>query len=617
MLFFLHRRMKRNQKKEDNDAKHRSLDFGMDVGPGSGKKGNKVPEMTVTDLGDPMRSNRNVRGLSMDMDMSSPYLLPAGLNNSNASIHSMSRKISDEHDPYRPVTFIRSDADSMRSGRRMGDNGSIYSASTAGACNEKAGLIPNASRMSMSIPNVPNLPKRGESLSPTSPQDAKPFDENFQTRQMHSSSNRNIPPSSSRQSSLGSSDRLPLGSIVESAPRKDLPTPPEPVARSPPARTASAGPQQPPRKDSMPNAAPDVNINRASSNYGDDIRVTSATPESYDIVPQTITVNEKANVTVPTLHAPKPVNDQRASMVGNNRVSVIGLRPLPPNVPDDNPEQRANRIRSFYKEYFDDSKPQARAYNEEEYNFDYLRETAIYDPATNAFITGGHHHQGPAKPWAQPMTRRAMTPPPRGAPRNSGSSPRRGHNSTQSTGRPRLASASGHRGPSTPRKPMPPPAPLQSLPTPHKLGKDAHITNPIDFAPPSTFRDEQWGRRSDSPTGTPRPYSPSVAPHVPLAASYDDLAPIPSPYLLRQSGTFTSLDFAPPSKFKNEGGSDAGSIRSNRSGISAVQRDAVRAGAYRVSRIPTEVVDTRVNLQQQLKPSWDMREKGLLGVGGV
>lgn len=611
--------MKRNQKKEDND-KHRSLDFGMDMGPKMGKKGKKdkkLPEMTVTDMGDP--SNRDARGRSLDIDITSPYLLPAGLQGSNASIHSMSRKISDEHDPYRPVTFLKGDAESVRSGQRFGDGGSVYSASTAGASNDRAGLMANASRMSVSVPAIP---KRGDSMSPTSPADAKPFDASFQTRQMHSSANRSSPPGSSRKSRSSSGDRPALGNVTESAGTRDLPMPPsppqpEPEARVPPSRTSSAVPRIPPRSDSMPSesAAPAVNVNRASSNYGDDIRVTSATPEPYDIVPQAIAVDEKADVPVPKLQAPQPVNGQRASMIGNNRVSVVGLRPLPPKVPDDNPEQRANRIRSFYKEYFDDSAPQARAYQQEEYDLDYLRETTMYDPETNGFITGGKP-QGPAKPWAQPMTRRAMTPPPRGAPRFSGNSGPRsysGHNSAQSFGRPRGLSASGYRGTPPPRKPMPPPAPLQSLPTPHKLGADAHITNPIDFAPPSTFRNEQWGRRPDSPAGTPRPFSPSVLPHVPLAASHDDLPTMPSPYLLRKSGTFSSLDFAPPSAgFKND--SDAGSIRSNRSGISAMQHNAVRAGAYRVSRIPTDVVDTRQNLQQQLKPSWDMREKGLLGV---
>ncbi len=52
--------------------------------------------------------------------------------------------------------------------------------------------------------------------------------------------------------------------------------------------------------------------------------------------------------------------------------------------------------------------------------------------------------------------------------------------------------------------------------------------------------------------------------------------------MLRKSSTFTGLDFAPPRRFK-EGDtmSDAGSIRSNRSGLSAVQQAAIRKGVGR------------------------------------
>jgi hypothetical protein len=78
--------------------------------------------------------------------------------------------------------------------------------------------------------------------------------------------------------------------------------------------------------------------------------------------------------------------------------------------------------------------------------------------------------------------------------------------------------------------------------------------------------------------------------------------------MLRKSGTFTSLDFAPPKKFRDpENMSDAGSIRSNRSGISTVQLGAIRNGAYRVSRIPQDVVFTKEDLATTLKPQWGMR----------
>ena len=42
--------------------------------------------------------------------------------------------------------------------------------------------------------------------------------------------------------------------------------------------------------------------------------------------------------------------------------------------------------------------------------------------------------------------------------------------------------------------------------------------------------------------------------------------------------------------------------------MSAQQLHSIRAGAYRVSRIPKEVVGTRNDLQDSLKPKWDMRQ---------
>lgn len=276
--------------------------------------------------------------------------------------------------------------------------------------------------------------------------------------------------------------------------------------------------------------------------------------------------------------------------VQNNRLSVMGLRPLPQEDPAENAEQRANRIRSFYKEYFDDRRPHPQnGYYEEDWDAEY----AMYE--------------APQAPYAQPMGRRAMTPPPRGAngpmPRFQGANVHDRHYSTMSAGgRGRPA----QRAP--PAKKLPPPKALTSLPTPHMLKDDAGlIMNPIDFAPPTSFRELQNGRRPDSPMGIERPYSPSVKAYSPLVPAFTDLNAMPSPHHLRKSGTFGNLDFAAP-RFRGQEGrdSDAGSIRSARSGISAVQLDAVRAGAYRVSRIPKEYVTSKDDLLLQLKPRMDL-----------
>jgi hypothetical protein len=78
--------------------------------------------------------------------------------------------------------------------------------------------------------------------------------------------------------------------------------------------------------------------------------------------------------------------------------------------------------------------------------------------------------------------------------------------------------------------------------------------------------------------------------------------------MLRKSGTFTSLDFAAPRKFRDpDSMSDAGSIRSNQSGVSQRQLGAIRNGAYRVSRIQKDVVFTKDDMAATLKPQWGMR----------
>jgi len=79
-------------------------------------------------------------------------------------------------------------------------------------------------------------------------------------------------------------------------------------------------------------------------------------------------------------------------------------------------------------------------------------------------------------------------------------------------------------------------------------------------------------------------------------------------HALRKSGAYTNLDFAPPPRFKNaETASDAGSIRSNGTGLSNAQLYNIRTGAYRVSRLPTSTVGTKDDMFSELRPKWDMR----------
>jgi hypothetical protein len=199
---------------------------------------------------------------------------------------------------------------------------------------------------------------------------------------------------------------------------------------------------------------------------------------------------------------------------------TVGIRPLPPEDPSDNAEQRANRIRSFYKEYFDDSKGGQEEYYED-FGPEFYADGVVYDPSNGDYFTG------PPKPFAQPMGRRAMTPPPRfqGPPRHMGTSSAAGFTGPG----PRAFSSASGRLPGGPHKApaLPPPAPLHLLPSPHLIKDDMSIL-PIDYAPVKSFKDQRQGR-PETPHGGLRPYTPMLPSHVPLASSFDDLAAIPSP----------------------------------------------------------------------------------------
>lgn len=602
VLIFLHRRNNKKLAAEDAKDKYKSLDFGME-GAGGMRKGKKGPEMSITEK--EIRGGHN-RGLSLETG--SPYILPVGLHGSRESFHSLSRSHNDPHDPYRPVTFINNDNQSVRSQSRAygHDNGSLYTTSSGGTQRNRMndGLLKNAQRMSTSHP------MRGESLSPDG---SRSPDLKFADPAIA------LSPLNPRY------DNEPLPPPLElpdfrAAPKPEVPiiAVPEPAATS---REVTRSPVQAPPAPSYPpriqsqTAVVHEHANTTSiistSSYGDGFQVTPPSPRQ----------SQNVHVAQPQPLRPQPQHDNGLGVDefghGTNRLSI--MRPLPPDDPEENPAQRAERIRSFYKEYFDDSKPEpvgGHTYTDyyEDYGSEYHQDGAMFDTRSRGFVAAQ-----PNAPFAAPVTRRAMTPPPRAPPRfRSGTltGPRGTHMSNSSMASsqypPRnMSSMSGRLPAPAPRKPLPPPSALSSLPTPAKLSADAMVFNPIDFAPPVSFRERQNGMRPDSPLGSPRPFSPAVRPHTPLASSYDDLAVMPSPHMLRKSGLFTGLDFAPPPRFRDPGSnaSDAGSIRSNRSGMSAAGRYAVANGANRVSKIPKEMVFTKDDMMNQLRPKLDMVSK--------
>ncbi|KAH6683320.1 hypothetical protein B0J14DRAFT_144609 [Halenospora varia] len=652
LFIILQRRHVKKQREEDANDRHASMDFGLGDVPQPGRPRKKNPAMAQMDMEDTGEKGHRPRQVSMDLGVNSPYLLPPELQNSRESLHSLSRTIHQTEDPYRPVTQYYGDDGRSLHSQKQGS--SIYTGSSkAPSRMHEIGtndhLLTNASGMPRSNPPPPAFipPPRQNSLpasvasstfeepkSDLPPVPALPYP--TEPQEVHLQAPAPSSPESITRKGLPLSPRPGQGGLAPTPTLAPTPEqgresfvsnpdaslrqsnnylgalisaqePPPPAA--PPARKAvpNALPvsPRPPRSDSRP-----IRQSNDQSDYGDGFKVTPPSPGrgnqnemmrgqrySMDVPPEEFA---QAGLGAPGF------DPKRLSM---------GFRPLPPDAVNDtdDPELRANRIRSFYKEYFDDSKPVPEGQYYEDYDENYLGDAAYYDPDTNAFVM-------PHAPFAEPITRRAMTPPPRGPrfqgpPRGmhgsmgamstmSGSGPRR----PQMGGGPRsYSSASGRMGPPQPRKPMPPPQALTSLPTPSKLRDDSFaLMAATDFAPPSNFRDRVAGR-SQSPFGERRPYSPTVPAFTPVASAFDELAPMPSPHLLRKSGTFTALDFAPPKKFRDpDNMSDAGSIRSNKSGISQRQLGAIRNGAYRISRIPQDVVFTKDDMAATLKPKWDM-----------
>ena len=540
----------------------------MGDGPTNKKKKRKdkagLPAVTVSGLG----HDRNPRrGLSMDMG--SPYLLAANLRGSRDSIHSLSRSNGD--DKYRPATtFIPNDGSSVRSygqsSRRGADNASTYTASSGpgyGNDGMNENLLRNAQRMSGSV-----LPAQRNSVIPSyrTPHIQAPDASSGGVQRKISPPNPGPtglapasagPADNSRDSYMSSAadmrrsnnylaafihSRDPSAELLTKSTLQteahELPSTNPTISQRTEVQAPLLNPthhvpanELPPRTQSK--EAPvleEVNENflDTESDYGDEHDFTASSPGRQSEIPP-------MNFDRQSLEAPMAVQEDSttegleapAPGYGPNRLSM-GFRPLPPEDPADNPEQRANRIRSFYKEYFDDSKPPPvpQAAYQEDYDQDYLADAPFFDPSTGQFAVA-------QAPYTQPMARRAMTPPPRAPPRFQ---PPPRHQSTMSGGhlmrpKPRAFSSQssqggpGNRGP--PRKPMAPPAPLRILPTPHLLQEDSFAL-PIDFAPPTSYKDRQAGRPA-SPLGGKMPYSPMLPAHIPLASSFDDLSAMPSP----------------------------------------------------------------------------------------
>ncbi|KUI67239.1 Triple functional domain protein [Cytospora mali] len=667
VLFYFHRRNVKRQAAEDAIEAHKSLDFGVETGNVGGKK-------RQSKLGFGGEKSKKTRGLSLDMNLSSPYLLPETVQGSRESMHSLAKTLHQQDDPYRPVANYINDTGSIRSFEKTGR----YTPSTITTSTKRMSRTSYAYPKSPGYNGPPPLRQNSYPKSPLTPSASSSL-----TAVESTSSEVTPPPATVKEQTVPEHEPLPHHNEAPAIPEIPEIQQPAPVAQ----RGVPLPPtvQEPEEELNMPQFSNGSNesvdetgmvsntITNASSGIGLGLLngpqvsevASSPTTQKVNIGPAhqsvsavIVDTDDYADYLAATESDDEGRGRGRVRESGlllptqnSNRLSV-GFRPLPEEgVEGEDPETRANRIRSFYKEYFDDSKDANRqtqflggggaagagagagnygvAHGGGDAN--YMGDAAYFDPDSNQFIM----------PYAQPVSRRAMTPPPSGSrfpgprgpgprgpgpmgPRGPGPrGPGRGHagsisgmsmpraGSAMSFG-PRPDSSASARAPRSgsamsgkPRKPMPPPAPLPTLPTPGKLTDDHFsLINAADFAPPAPIQDRAAGR-SQSPLGERRAYAPKLPAASPLMSTNDEMAALPSPHMMRKSSTFTGLDFAPPRKFKDpENMSDAGSIRSNRSGVSQAASYAMRSGAGRVSRLPEDAVFTQASAVDSLKPTW-------------
>ena len=483
-------------------------------------------------------TEKTTRRGGVSLDLGNPYLLPPGLQGSRESLHSLSRTIHAEDDRYRTATsFIPNDTSSMRSHpsnfRRPRDDSSSFTGSSSrlGADDMQHNLLRNAQRMSRTTP--PDSIAEQSISHPPPPSDSRQTGMDIEPHatshpQDHFAPVPEVSPNPTFIPEISTTahdfDLPPMTS--NSPPPKDTPLPPR-MGSLPPTPISKDG------QDTLEMPRISFPHSDTSLQPGDSVDNSfdyGHADKSGPMVPEVNVLSVEDDQADHKKDQLRPVDDLYDYTYDDpgfdTRRLTVGIRPLPPEDPSDNPEQRANRIRSFYKEYFDDSKPQQEEYYED-YGGDQFDDPGAYDHMAE-------HYMPPAPPpFAQPMGRRAMTPPPRAPPQFQNSFH---HSSMSSAGfRPppgprAFSSASGRMGPGgragMPRKPMPPPSPLHVLPTPHMLKDDSMIL-PIDYAPAS-FKDKRAGR-PETPTGGLRPYSPMLPAHIPLASSYDDLAVMPSP----------------------------------------------------------------------------------------
>ncbi|POS86700.1 hypothetical protein EPUL_003474, partial [Erysiphe pulchra] len=507
LFMILQRRHTRKMREEDANDRHASLDFGLGDVPQLGRS--KRAEAMAKERDNSSLSRRQI---SMDMSINNAYLPSFETKSSRESLESLSLSLRKE-DPYGPLSQKNSsDTGSIRSQSKVASGNGAFVNSQPRFYEKAEFTSDNSSAFETRTPKSAAFPPRVNSLLPYQP--------------------RNIPqPNPS----------IPNSRIVE-PPQAYIPT--NPVSSTTKWTNGQSLNQQfLPQTQTLRNESENNVIadNRYVNNYNMEFnQIHSPKP------PMTLDSRERiqpSNNLSGYVLAPQPLGfgvknlnyiqgqgglisnnqlednmkyrqNQGFTTVGNNenyynfncdnpkmtsnRFSTLGSRPLPPNTitDTDDPEIRANRIRSFYREYFDDNSP-APAGRYERNNFSNRNDQkTYYDPSSNQFVL----------PYLQPVTRRAMTPPPM----NRGIGPGRARNTSMgvmdnnnqgqymnNSSEMRTNSPSGHQGPPY-KQPTLPFVQLNSLPTPGKMKDNMSTFDTLGYAPPMTYR-ERTGSFSRSP----------------------------------------------------------------------------------------------------------------------
>ncbi|KAK9467885.1 hypothetical protein V1512DRAFT_260294 [Lipomyces arxii] len=251
-------------------------------------------------------------------------------------------------------------------------------------------------------------------------------------------------------------------------------------------------------------------------------------------------------------------------------------------------EARAIKIRSFYNEYFDKNNRLVRQ-----------KSTVAHDDSAITYDSTGRVR--PPRPLPSPDKTQVVAPALKplkrfqpgpvyvGMPRSQSSMSGRPLEDTQlyrqteraTIVRPLRIDTRGQQPASgtTPIK-LPPLEPLSPLPVPHQIGQDEFLSSPTSFAPPRRHNGFTIGSSGNSPTVSQQHFS-------------SPMRDLPTPYQLRNSASYTTLDFLPSKKY------------SPGPGLS----NDVDENDKRASHLPQALVPVgKDGLQSNLRPQWGMRD---------